>query len=59
MHIYKSLSYISASHQFATFLLSSPKVKALHRHLSTAKMPDEVFYATAYMLPEAPTGSSH
>ena len=55
MQIYKSLSYLSVSHQFATFLLTSPKVKALHRYLSTALMPDEEFYATAYMLPEAPT----
>ena len=55
IQIYKSLSYVSASRQFATFLLTSPKVKALFRYMSTALMPDEEFYATAYMLPEAPT----
>ena len=55
MQMYKSLNYISASQQFAVFLLTSPKVKALHRYMSTALMPDEEFYATAYMLPEAPT----
>ena len=55
MQMYKSLNYISASHQFAIFLLTNPKVKALHRYMSTALMPDEEFYATAYMLPEAPT----
>ena len=55
MQMYKSLNYISASRQFAIFLLTNPKVKALHRYMSTALIPDEEFYATAYMLPEAPT----
>ena len=53
--LYLSTSYISASWQFAKFVLTSPRVKALHRYLSTALMPDEEFFATAYMLPEAPT----
>ena len=55
MQMYKSLNFISASRQFAIFLLTNPKVKALHRYMSTALIPDEEFYATAYMLPEAPT----
>ena len=55
MQMYKSLNYISASRQFAIFLLTNPKLKALHRYLSTSLIPDEEFYATAYMLPEAPT----
>ena len=55
MQLYKSYSYVSVSHQFAIFLLTSQRVKALHRYMSTALMPDEEFYATAYMLPEAPT----
>ena len=55
MQMYKSLNYISVSRQFAIFVLTNLKVKALHRYLSTALIPDEEFYATAYMLPEAPT----
>ena len=53
--LYKSVNYISASINFVQFLLTSPRVQALHRYMSTALMPDEEFYATAYMLPEAPT----
>ena len=55
IQMYKSLNYISASRQFAIFLLTSPKVKAIHCYMTTALMPDEELYATAYMLPEAPT----
>ena len=54
--IYKSYSYISASRRFAEFLLSDKQVQAIRHYMSTAKMPDEEFYATAYMLPGAPKG---
>ena len=53
--LYISVNYISASRQFAIFLLTSPRVKALHHYMSTALMADELFFATAYMMPEAPT----
>ena len=52
--LYKSYNYISASRKFVEFLLTSPRVRALHRYMSTALEPDEEFFATAYMLPEAP-----
>ena len=52
--LYKSFNYISASRKFVKFLLTSTRVRALHRYMSTALMPDEEFFATAYMLPEAP-----
>ena len=54
MKLYKSYNYISASRKFVEFLLTSPRVRALHRYMSTALEPDEEFFATAYMLPEAP-----
>ena len=54
MKLYKSYNYISASRKFVRFLLTSPRVRALHCYMSTALMPDEEFFATAYMLPEAP-----
>ena len=54
MKLYKSYNYISASRKFVEFLLTSPRVRALHRYMSTALEPDEKFFATAYMLPEAP-----
>ena len=53
--LYKSVNYISVSKRFVRFLLTSPRVRALHHYMSTALMPDEEFFATAYMLPEAPT----
>ena len=52
--LYKSFNYISASRKFVKFLLTSTRVQALHRYMSTALEPDEEFFATAYMLPEAP-----
>ena len=55
MELYKSVIYLSASRQFVDFLLTSTRVRALYRYMSTALMPDEEFFATAYMLPEAPT----
>ena len=55
MELYKSVIYLSASRQFVDFLLTSTRVRALYQYMSTALMPDEEFFATAYMLPEAPT----
>ena len=55
--IYKSHNYIAASRQFVEFLLRSRRVQAIRQYMSTAKMPDEEFFATSYMLPEAPKGN--
>ena len=55
LELYKSVIYLSASRQFVDFLLTSTRVRALYQYMSTALMPDEEFFATAYMLPEAPT----
>ena len=54
VEIYKSINYISASREFVNFLLNSTKVKAIRGYMYTALMPDEEFFATSYMLPEAP-----
>ena len=54
--IFKSTNYIAASSSFVDFLLKDKKVQHIRQFMSTAMMPDEEFYATAYMLPEAPKG---
>ena len=54
--IYKSTNYIVASRSFVGFLLKSKRVEHIRQFMSTARMADEEFYATAYMLPEAPKG---
>ena len=54
--LYKSSNYISASRQFVEFLLRDKQVQAIRKYMSTAKKADEVFFATAYMLPGAPKG---
>ena len=55
LQIYKSVTYSSFSFVFTEYLLNSPRVQTLYDYLSTAIMPDEEFFATAYMLPDAPT----
>lgn len=52
--IYKSINFISASREFVNFLLNNEKVQAIREFMYTALIPDEEFFATAYMLPEAP-----
>ena len=54
--LYKSSNFISASRQFVEFLLRDKKVQTLRQYMSTGIYVDELFFPTAYMLPEAPKG---
>ena len=54
--IYKSMNYIAASKSFVDFLLKNKRVQHIRQFMSTASMADEEFYATTYMLPDAPKG---
>ena len=54
--IYKSMNYIAASRSFVNFLLKNIRAQHIRQFMSTASMADEEFYATTYMLPEAPKG---
>ena len=54
--LYKSSNYIGASRQFVEFLLRDEQVRDIRQFMFTALMPDEEFYATAYMLLAAPKG---
>ena len=54
--IYKSANYIAASRSFVDFLVNNERVHHIRQFMSTARMADEEFYATTYMLPEAPKG---
>ena len=57
--IYKSSNYISASRKFIRFLLEDRQVLGIYRFMSTARMADEEFYVTSYMLKTAPKGNSN
>jgi len=56
IRIYKSLTFLAASRKFASYILSSKKAIALRNYLRTVYIPEEHFYASLYLLPEAPGG---
>ena len=56
IRLYKSLTFIAASRQFASYMLTSKKAIAFRNYLRPVYIPEEHFYASLYMLPEAPGG---
>ena len=53
---YKSMTYGAISYTFADFLLTNDTAQELYRFFRTCIMPEEHFYATAYMIPGVPGG---
>ena len=56
IQLYKSLTFIAASRQFASYMLTSKKAITFRNYLKPVYIPEEHFYASLYMLPEAPGG---
>ena len=57
--LYKSMAYVALSHQFIIFLLKNPTAVELRLFFKGCTIPEELFYATIYMLPGAPGGYDH
>ena len=54
--LYKSLAYMAISYDFAHFLLTNQTAIHLRQFFRRTHMAEEVFYATAYMIPGVPGG---
>ena len=54
--VYKSQTFIAASRQFVSYILTSKKAIAFRNYLKSVYIPEEHFYASLYMLREAPGG---
>ena len=52
--VYKSQTFIAASRQFVSYILTSKKAIAFRNYLKSVYIPEEHFYASLYMLREAP-----
>ena len=56
LSLYKSMTYMSLSYQFINFLLTDVIAKELYRFFKMCHAPEEHYYATVYMLSNAPGG---
>ena len=54
--IYKSLTFVAVSRQFAAFMLTDPIATELRTFLNDVYAPEEHFYATLYFSAKAPGG---
>ena len=56
LSLYKSWTYMAISYDFAHFLLTNQIAIHLRQFFESTSIPEEVFYATAYMIPGVPGG---
>ena len=51
--LYKSLKLMAASREFVDFILHNPLSLQFHEYISFTRTPDEHYYASLYVLPQA------
>ena len=56
--LYKSSSYNALAREFVEFLLTNQTAIDFYHWIYNARIPEEHFYASLYMLPEVPQGNS-
>lgn len=54
--IYKSSSYMAISRDFLNFIFTNQKARDFRHYMLDVRVPEEHFYPSLYMLPEAPKG---
>lgn len=54
--LYKSMTYMALSYEFANFLRTDKVAIEVYKFFKTCKIPEEHFYPTMFMIPETPGG---
>ena len=57
--IYKGAHFVAITRDFISFILHNAKAISLREYLNKVFVPEEEFFASLYMLPEAPGGHSN